>query len=191
MKSLEAILVDFDGTLVDTEIANAKAYTKALDNNGFSISMELVLTACVGGRHWSKFLPNLLSEDYDEKIGKIVSIEKKRIYRDFYSEITLNKPLLDILDITSKNIPIALVTSASKDSVTEILNMFSLDKFFSIKICQEDVKNPKPDPECYILAASRLNVSCQNCIAIEDSETGLLAAKSAGIQTLRVSPFAA
>jgi beta-phosphoglucomutase len=190
MKSLEAILVDFDGTLVNTEKANAKAYTKALNNNGFSIPMELVLTACVG-RHWSKFLPDLLSEDYDEKIGKIVSIEKKRIYREFYSEVTLNKPLLDILDISSKNIPIALVTSASKGSVTEILNMFCLDKFFSEKICQEDVKNPKPDPECYILAASRLNVSCQNCIAIEDSETGLLAAKNAGIQTLRVSPFTA
>lgn len=187
MASLEAILVDFDGTLVDTERANAKAYSASLRNYGFKAPTELLLSYCAG-RHWSKFLPEILKDQYSEDIAIQIAKYKKEIYPSFYNEIELNEPLLNLLK-SLKRLPKALVTNASRDSVTAILDRFHIGQFFHVIICQEDVVNPKPSPDGYLLAISLLGVSKKNCIAIEDSHAGLTAAKDAGIPTIKVSPF--
>jgi beta-phosphoglucomutase len=185
MKLLEALLVDFDGTLVNTESANAKAYAASLQACGFYVSKEL-LVQCCRGRHWSEFLPEILKDQYSQDIGLKISANKKVIYPKFYDEIELNEPLLTLLNYCDE-VPRALVTNASRVSVMPILKRFGIHSFFEIIICQEDVVDPKPSPEAYLLAISLLSVNKQNCLAIEDSETGILAAKHAGIPTLRLS----
>jgi beta-phosphoglucomutase len=187
MGSLEAILVDFDGTLVNSEVANAKAYEASLQEYGFKIPKEIILESCIG-RHWSKFLPELLRDNYSQNIALKIAKNKRVIYSNFYNEITLNKPLFYLLK-QFHNLPKALVTNASKESVLPILDQFEIKSFFSVIICQEDVAAPKPSPDGYLLAISRLGANKQNCLAIEDSMTGVQAAKDAGIPTLRISPF--
>jgi HAD superfamily hydrolase (TIGR01509 family) len=56
----------------------------------------------------------------------------------------------------------------------------------AIVICGEDVLHKKPDPEAYLLAAQRLDLSPQSCLAVEDSENGMVAAHSAGMEVLVV-----
>lgn len=185
MNSLEAIFVDFDGTLVNTEIANAKAYSRALESCGFNISPEVIYQNCVG-KHWSQFLPSVLGDKYTSSLGHAVSIEKKKIYSEYFSEVTLNTSLLQLLSSTNSSIPKALVTNASRQGVLAILESFALKSFFKLILCQEDVKEPKPNPECYLLATMLLKVKGENCIAIEDSETGILAANLAGIPTIKI-----
>jgi beta-phosphoglucomutase len=187
MKSLEAILVDFDGTLVSTESANAKAYALALQDFGFNASKEVILQYS-NGHHWSTFLPNILKDQYSQDIGIEIAKNKKVIYPKFFDEITINEPLLALLK-HFKELPKALVTNASRDSVMPILDKFRINSLFKTIICQEDVANPKPSPEGYLLAISLLAVNKQNCLAIEDSETGMLAAKNADIPLIRVFPF--
>lgn len=187
MESLEAILVDFDGTLVHTENANAKAYSASLQNYGFDVSKELLLNYC-DGRHWSKFLPEILKDEYTQDIGLKIANNKKNIYPKFYDEIEINKSLLTLLNYFT-GLPRALVTNASKESVLPILEQFGISSFFKIIICYEDVINPKPSPEGYLYAISLLGVNKLNCLAIEDSNIGVLAARNAGIPTLRIAPF--
>lgn len=185
MKSLEAILVDFDGTLVNTEDANAKAYSNSLKNFGFAISQDMVMQYCIG-RHWSNFLPELLKEHYSQDLASKIAKRKKEIYPNFYNEIRINQPLVNLLEHL-KEAPKAIVTNASKEPVLQILERFNIDKMFNLLICQEDVANPKPNPEGYLLALSLLNADKSRCIAIEDSKVGILAATSAGIPTIQVS----
>jgi HAD superfamily hydrolase (TIGR01509 family) len=187
MDSIEAILVDFDGTLVNTESANAKAYASSLQSYGFKVSEKALIEYCTG-RHWSKFLPEILKDQYNEDIGLKIAKDKKVIYPQFYDEIEINAPLLKLLKHFA-GLPKALVTNASRESVAPILDLFNMGSFFKIIICQEDVADPKPSPECYLRALSLLKVNGHNCLAIEDSKTGVLAAKSAGIPTIKVSPF--
>lgn len=187
MKSLEAILVDFDGTLVNTETANAKAYATSLKDYGFNVSKELLLQYC-RGRHWSEFLPEILKDQYSLDIGSKIAKNKNRIYSKFYNEIKINEPLLILLKHFSRSSR-ALVSNASRGSVIPILDLFGINSFFEVIICQEDIEKPKPSPEGYLLAISLLGVNKLNCLAIEDSETGIIAAKNAGIPTLRISPF--
>jgi beta-phosphoglucomutase len=187
MASLEAILVDFDGTLVNTEGANAKAYAISLQNYGFNVSEDVLLKYCTG-QHWSVFLPEILKDQYSLEIGSNIAKSKKIIYSNFYNQIEINKSLLALLKYCS-GIPVALVTNASRESVIPILDLLGIGSFFKIIICHEDVAYPKPSPEGYLLAISLLGVNKLNCLAIEDSKTGILAAKNAGIPTLRISPF--
>lgn len=187
MESLEAILVDFDGTLVNTESANAKAYSASLRSYGFDVSEEKILNYC-SGRHWSIFLPEILKEKYSKDIGLMIAKSKREIYPKFYDEIKINESLLTLLKCFTKQ-PKALVTNASRESVIPILDRFGIGSFFKIIVCNEDVLDPKPSPEGYLLAITLLGVNKLNCLAIEDSKTGVLAARNAGIPTLKVSPF--
>lgn len=186
MESLEAILVDFDGTLVSTECLNAKAYALSLQDFGFNVSKEVILQYS-GGRHWSKFLPDILKDQYSQDIGLKIAKNKKILYPSLYDEIKINEPLLTLLKHFKR--PKALVTNASKESVMPILEKFEISSLFKIIICQEDVTEPKPSPEGYLLAVSLLGANKLNCLAIEDSETGILAVKNADIPLLRISPF--
>lgn len=187
MESLEAILVDFDGTLASTESANAKAYALSLQEFGFNVSKEMILKYS-SGRHWSKFLPDILKGQYTQDIGLKIANNKKVIYPNFYEEIKINESLLTLLK-QFEGLPKALVTNASRKSVLPILDRFGIRTLFKIVICQEDIVDPKPNPEGYLLAISLLGANKLNCLVIEDSETGILAAKNAGIPVLRISTF--
>ena len=183
MRSLEALFIDFDGTLVDSEIANANAYAAAIQECGFSIAMENVLRSCQG-RHWSEFLPELIEVRYSVELGKEIAQKKKNIYPNYFDQITPNKPVLSLIQSIKKDIPKALVTNASRDSVTQILRHHNLENIFKLLVCQEDIKNPKPSPEGYLRALSLLNVNAEDSLAVEDSESGILAAKKAKIPVL-------
>lgn len=186
MRLLEAIFVDFDGTLVDSEWANAKAYSKALKLHGFQTTPEQIISICLG-RHWKDFLPDLLpSCNYPSELVREIALEKKRIYEEFFPEIKLNYPLLNLIESSSATIAKGLITNASKETVYRILDKFEIFDLFDVIICQEDVKQPKPNPECYLKAINILNVEKLNCIAIEDSDTGINAAKTAGIPTIKI-----
>lgn len=186
--TVEAILVDFDGTLVNSEYANSIAYSEAMKASGFIYGPELIYPTLLG-RHWSAFLPDLLKEDYSPSLGLKIAMEKKRIYSNYYSEIRLNLALVAMLKVVKEDVPLALVTNASKQSVIEILLYFNIKNLFKLLVCQEDVKNSKPNPEAYLLALSLLKVSPTSCLAIEDSDVGNAAAMAANIPVLKIFPF--
>jgi beta-phosphoglucomutase-like phosphatase (HAD superfamily) len=57
---------------------------------------------------------------------------------------------------------------------------------FGVTVCGEDVRRPKPDPEPYLLAATRLGVPAAGCVVLEDSPTGIAAARAAGCPVIAV-----
>ena len=81
-------------------------------------------------------------------------------------------------------LPHALVTSSESEVVDAVLA--HLDVVFPVIVCAADVSRTKPDPEGYLLAAAKLGVEPQQCIALEDSVNGVLAAEAAGYRTVAV-----
>ncbi len=84
-------------------------------------------------------------------------------------------------DLIENKIPTALATSASRRRMNAVLNLYNLQDKFPVKLCAEDVKESKPNPTIFLLAAQRLNVNPRQCVVIEDSTRGLIAAKRAGM----------
>jgi HAD superfamily hydrolase (TIGR01509 family) len=84
-----------------------------------------------------------------------------------------------LLELKSLEIPVGLVTASPAEMMDATLNAMS-DQYFDIAISGSDVKVTKPDPEAYFLAASRLGLDIENSIILEDSYTGISAAKASG-----------
>ena len=86
--------------------------------------------------------------------------------------------------LEAAGVPCALVTASSRAVMDAVLKVTGLS--FAVTVCGEDVRHPKPDPEPYLLAASRLGVPAPRCVVLEDSPTGVAAAQAAGCPVIAV-----
>jgi len=76
---------------------------------------------------------------------------------------------------------LVLASSASHNTINRVFKRFDLDSYFIGKLSGADLKASKPHPEIFENAAKLANTSTENCIVIEDSDNGVLAANRAGI----------
>jgi HAD superfamily hydrolase (TIGR01509 family) len=91
-------------------------------------------------------------------------------------------PLL--ADLGAAGVPCALVTASSRPIMEAVLTVTRLS--FGVTVCGEDVRRGKPDPEPYLLAAARLGMPTAGCVVLEDSPTGVAAARAAGCPVIAV-----
>jgi HAD superfamily hydrolase (TIGR01509 family) len=190
---IHAVIFDHDGTLVDSEPVHLACWRKAL----------------------TPYNANLSKEDYNQNLSGMPSIysaawlagkfnldiaadallrEKQKHLRDFLTSDCFPlmpgvKSLLEYL--AERSIPLAVATGASGEEVAASLRHHQLAPYFSAVISKDDVHRNKPAPDVYQLAAGRLAVAEQHCVAIEDSDNGEQAARAAGIHCLRYHPVAA
>ena len=183
LKKTKLAMVDLDGTLVFTLEANALAYARALAEYGFTLTREDYAAHC-DGRAYRDFLPEIMGADNPDI--EAVHDRKIALYGECLTAARLNLPLLDILRGLRAEYLLALVTTASRKNVENVLNRFALADFFDIVVTQEDVRRAKPDPACYNDLIERLGIARENCLIFEDSASGVKAALRSGCQTLVV-----
>ncbi|MBQ3444650.1 MAG: HAD family phosphatase [Selenomonadaceae bacterium] len=179
-------LFDLDGTLFDTNEVNYRAYQKALAHFGFKFEREYWYRNCIG-RHYKDFLADI--DITDEKILKEIHRLKKQCYGEFLPYAKENLHLFKLIALMKPCYHIALVTTASRQNVEDILQTFNRTETFDSIFTQEDVSKMKPDPECYLKAMDYFKVEPTNTIIFEDSEAGLLAAERSGAFYYKVFKF--
>jgi len=188
MSGLKALLVDLDGTLVDTAEANFAAYRAALEPHGVKLTREW-WDAHGFGRNWREFLPDLLS-GHPGVTPAEVAARKAEIYPDFVASTVVNQPLVGLIRLLKTSLRIALVTSASRPAADLLLNVHDLGALFDEVVTGDDVAVHKPAPLAFQLAADRFGVLPDQCLIIEDSSTGIAAAAAFGAPCLVVGDFA-
>jgi beta-phosphoglucomutase len=184
LAELAALLIDLDGTLVDTADANYAAYAAALREAGVAVGREAFDRAATG-RHWRQFLPGLIGAAEADPVR--VAARKREIYPRMTAYTQVNHGLVDLAHSLRMTLSLGLVTSASRTSAEAVLGAHGLAPLFETMVTGDDVAEPKPAPDAYLLAAARLQVDPEQCLALEDSETGLESARRAGMQTLRIT----
>jgi beta-phosphoglucomutase len=185
MNDVRGLLVDFDGTLVDTAAANYMAYATALAEQEITIT-RASFDQIAAGRNWRQFLPDLLSAHDCRMDPADVARRKTVIYPRFFDLIVVNRALIGLLALCRPHVQVALVTTASRTNVLAILEHFDLAASFDLMVVGEDVACHKPAPDAYHLAAERLALSSEHCVVIEDSEIGVAAGLAFGAHVLRV-----
>lgn len=183
--SLRALMVDLDGTLASTARANQLAYTSALAEVGVTISQE-DFNDRVQGRHWREFLPGILAEAGSLAKPEAIAKRKGEIYGELASAIEVNVALVELLVTSRPQLKTALVTSAARGSVTNLLRAHNLESLFDTVVTGDDVEHHKPHPEAYLTAAARLDVRPEECLIFEDSDVGIGSAKAFGGHVLRI-----
>jgi beta-phosphoglucomutase-like phosphatase (HAD superfamily) len=184
------IFVDLDGVLWFSESAHKEAFKIALDPV-LSNASELVDQTWVFGESTEKYFERLLllsNLAVTEPIIKDLTV-RKRNYAAQISDIPLNEILIDSLKrLKRTEVSIALVSSSSPSNVKKFLDHANLVDFFDFIVDSTMVAAPKPDPDCYSLAMRTLKLMPHECLVIEDSDSGRMAAINAGISRVIIYP---
>jgi beta-phosphoglucomutase len=185
MLKVRALLFDLDGTLIDSSVANYSAYSRALAEFGV-VTEPRIVAEIAADRQWRQFLPEILRQAGVDADPARIAARKGELYRSAIGELRLNRPLLGLVAAVRQSMRAALVTTASAGSVEAILAHFEIRGLFDVVVTGDDVARHKPDPEAYRIAMARLSVQAEECLAFEDSETGVASATAAGVAVVRV-----
>ncbi len=179
-------IFDLDGTLFDTKDVNYNAYQNAIRMAEIDVKIDYYdFCKLYNGKNYREFLPKIIPNISEEKLKKIHNL-KKNIYQEHLDKAKKNDLLFSMIEEIKEKFYISIVTNASKKSVEDILEKFSVKNLFDLLITQEDVKNPKPSAEGFLKAMNYFNISKENTIIFEDSEIGIQAANKAETNYVKV-----
>ncbi|MCF6440196.1 HAD family phosphatase [Pseudoalteromonas luteoviolacea] len=185
---LQAILFDFDGTLVDSETLHYTSWCKVLSPFNIFIS-ESEFCDEFSGVPTVK-TGHILQQRYNLPYSgdELATLKNTQFVETAATEKPKLMPhAMDVLSLCAQHYKLALVTGSTRAEAFPVLTHYQLREFFDYIVCKDDVTNPKPHPEPYCLAMAKLNISAQEAIAVEDSQTGLASATAAGVKTVVIS----
>lgn len=180
---MKAIIFDMDGVIVDSEPVHFKVERELLEELGGSITDEEheEFVGTTDYHMWSTF-----KEKFNLQASVEEMMDKKRSrFIENIEEIELIPNFLEFIEgVLEKEYKLALASSNNKKAVGKIVEFFELEKYFDFIISGEEVEKGKPNPEIFLTAAEKLDVNPENCLVIEDAETGVEAAKSANMKCI-------
>jgi putative hydrolase of the HAD superfamily len=180
---IRALVFDFDGLILDTETALIDAYEDvhrahgvAFDRGEFARSVG---HADYAFDPWRAFGPGA---DRD-------LLERERVERR--QERVLERPVLPgvlalIGEARTRGCRVGLASNSGHAHVDGHLARLGIDGLFEFVACRQDVASPKPEPDLYRLAVNRFGLKPREAVAFEDSHTGTLAARRAGLWVVAV-----
>ena len=180
---LKAVIFDMDGVIVNSEPLHHLAYKKMFEEFKLDVSNSLY-ESFTGQSTYS--ICEQLCEIFDLKVDANSLVLSKRKHFKIIFENDSSFEMIDgamnlIKDYFENNLTLVLASSASMTNIERIFKKFDLNKFFKAKISGTDLKESKPNPEIFIKAAQLAGFKKEECIVIEDSTSGIAAAKSAQI----------
>lgn len=179
-----AVLVDMDGTLVDTEPYWMSAESELVHSHGGTWTPQDGLTLVGQGLETSAAV--LQSRGVALTTTQIIDHLTDRVLAQAKTEIPWRPGALELLaSLHSAGIPLALVTMSMR-TLAEHIVQATEKPFFELIVSGDDVENPKPHPEPYLRAADLLGVEITECVAIEDSIPGLASAVASGATVVGV-----
>jgi beta-phosphoglucomutase-like phosphatase (HAD superfamily) len=185
-REFSAYLFDCDGTIADSMPLHYIAWKKALAE--WDCDFDEKLFYKWGGRPVVEIISTLNKERGLTMPVALVARRKEGLYFELMPQLRAVPEVLEHIEAKQGQIPFAVVSGSALDSVTASLaTLRLLDRFVTL-VCAGDYQKSKPDPEGFLLAASRLGVAPETCLVFEDTEMGIQAATAAGMASVKVPP---
>ena len=182
--TFKAYLFDCDGTIVDSMPLHYVAWKKALGE--WNCEFDEKLFYAWGGRPTPEIISTLNQMQGLNMPVEGVARRKEEFYFALLPELKVVPEVLEHIEAQHGRIPFAVVSGSARDSVTASLEALKLLGRFETLVCAGEYTKSKPDPEAFLLAASRLGVAAGDCLVFEDTEMGIQAATGAGMASVRV-----
>ena len=182
---VSALLLDLDGTLVDSEPCHFRAHEIFLARHGITVTQDdLVGNIGKGDPEFYTLLAQRHGLAVD--LPKWVA-DKTEVLLGIYREAPLpRQPGVAVLldNAFAEGITCCIVTSSERHVAAAALASAGLANRLPMRVCREDTPRHKPDPSPYLLAAARLGLPPASCLVIEDSVSGVRAAVAAGMTAI-------
>ena len=193
LDGIKAVIFDLDGVIVSTDDCHYEAWKQLADQQG--IYFDRKINERLRGISRMESLEILLeraSRSYTEDEKLNMATEKNEVYKQLVMKITPNAILPGALEtlISLREKGILLAIGSSSKNTPIILQQIGLGGFFDAVADGNHIKNSKPDPEVFLLAAKLLNQSPEACLVVEDADAGVEAALNGNMRVLGVG-FAA
>ena len=184
---VKGVIFDMDGLMIDSERVTYEGYVIECGKLGLSMDREFYKTLL--GRP----LPAVFQMFYD-RYGRSFPMEQVLSNVHAYMEklfitegVPVKEGLRDLLKyLKEQGCKTVVATSSNRDRVDHILELTGLSEYFDDSICGNEVEKGKPNPDIFLKACQKVNLSPSEALVLEDSEMGIQAAFSAGIPVICV-----
>lgn len=187
MRRYEAILFDFDGVLLDSEPLHFACWRQVLLPVGIDLDWETYRDHCIGvaDRDMVEFLARRTRRPVTfEQIWALYP-HKSRLYVERVADTPpFPEATRRLVAELNRSYRLAVVSSSGRQEVEPLLVAGGLRPYFATIVAGEDVREHKPSPEPYLVAARRLGV--RRALVVEDSEPGEASGRAAGFDVLRI-----
>jgi sugar-phosphatase len=179
-----AVLFDMDGTLVDSEHLAARAIDMLLADYGVTLDVS---GPWFHGTTWASIARTLHAQTDALSRVNVPAV----LSAHFHTALVQTAPPAipgapEAVTAAASGCATAVVSSSDRASVDHIIARLGLDAHVNERVTAEDCERSKPDPQCFQIAAQRLDVDCARCLVFEDSLAGLKAAQAAGMRTIAI-----
>jgi HAD superfamily hydrolase (TIGR01509 family) len=182
---VKALIFDMDGTLVDSEGLHFESWRETLAAHGVASFPFADFVRYVGASN------EKLAQDYIDSDQLACSVEelvqqKQRIYLERIPTLRLLPGARVVIERYHGSMRLAVASSSERVELHRILEVNGLDASFELVVGGDMVEHKKPDPEIYLKSSELLGLQPCECVAFEDSEPGVVAAKQAGMYAVAI-----
>jgi HAD superfamily hydrolase (TIGR01509 family) len=182
---IAAVAFDLDGVLVDSEAAWDAARRELVTGRGGTWKDSATRDMLgMSSLEWSQYVANELGVDLPpEQITEQVVGQLLAGYR---RQLPLIPGAVEAVERLADRWPLGLASSSNPEVIRVALSESGLERYFTAWVSSEEVGPGKPAPDVYLETARRLGVDPANCVAIEDSETGIRSARAARMRVIAI-----
>ena len=180
----KAVIFDLDGVIVESENAHIEAEKQTFMKYGLAISAK-ELHSYTGTTAKAMFTKLIAKYKLNTTFEEINLQKEKILFNLLKQDAEPTKGVLGLLqELKRRGIRLAIGSSSTRNLVDYILKKLDITRLFDCIIAAEDVEYSKPNPEIFLKAAIKLEISPSQCLVIEDAQLGVEAAKSAGMKCI-------
>ena len=186
LQSAKGLVFDCDGTLLDTMPIYFQSWNRACNELGLVLPMERFykLAGAPVKDIFQTLIDEQMSDSESKPTAEFCEEIKRRHHQEIEAEGLLAGPIDVIVDLARKyhgKLPMAVASSGWRDHVLSGLERIGILHLFDAVVTAEDnaVKNAKPAPDIFLVAAERLGVCPTKCVGFEDADFGMKALRSA------------
>ncbi|ADI13282.1 HAD family hydrolase [Truepera radiovictrix] len=177
----KAVLLDVDGTLVDSNDAHARAYVDALKAYGYDVPFEKVRPLI--GMGGDKLLPQVIDVESDAPLREEIDARRGEIFKSRY--LPDIKPFPGVRELLERlrrdGLTLVAASSAKEDEADALLERAGVADLIDARTSSDDAENSKPDPDILQAALERAGVSAQEALLLGDTPYDLQAAAPLGL----------
>lgn len=185
-ESFKGLIFDLDGTLIDSMPAHFLAMKQALEEEGGKGLFTKERFSELGGKPAADIVA-LLNKENGLNMNTLKVCQRQ--HEILESNLDHIEVIPEVANYAAKyrgKVPMAVASAGTISMVTASLKSVDMLSWFDAIVGSDEVENGKPSPDVYLEAARRIHVDPANCVVFEDSEAGILAAKSAGMTVVTV-----
>ncbi|HEY4358191.1 MAG TPA: HAD family phosphatase [Acidobacteriaceae bacterium] len=183
-RTFGAYLFDLDGTIADSMPLHFRSWTQAVEEGGGTFPEDVFYSW--GGIPLPRTV-EMLNEKFGYHLDPVATAHRKeQLYLALMDEVQPIASVVAQIEAQHGKIPLAVVSGSPRESIVRTLTSLHLLDRFDVLVGAEDYTHGKPDPEPFLVAASRLRVAPADCLVFEDAEAGIRSAEAAGMAWVRV-----